>query len=591
MPAKPEAIIDGVSRLNELVRNMHRSKLLAQEHPATLDAITELHKALTAGAGQEGNGDPDAVDLRDMAEAYSQDNDSHGRFLQILHEAIRVSAPLSSHHPDKGLQEHAVHEDRLSLMTYVADEKPNWLRVYRNLGGEKTLSRRERLALAEAFGGHSIGSMPINRLLASAGEIIDLMESLPDQSSQKKAAWLGTEYDAFEAQYGFDPARIIAVDTKHDSPQGTVTQSTLSWWNTLDQREERMVIETAPGAEQMPFSQLIESAAQSRWSNPIINTEAGRDVAAFCGSVLERSLPERLAGTPAGERMEMLSEAVEAAMVRYAPSDYQNWLQRDVLSNVVVPITEDKIPMYFAEHGYTHQVGNSGHVAATPIDSASPASVRYLLDDGVLLVTHYANSEGMRTALNQDYPGAAVQADKFLPPAKRVHLKALESKLTSLGVSERADKLALLLSGELAPEDVPETSSWIRQCYNRPSDEELEMHAANVLLEGHGVEMISALEIGDGMDPCIEYVNQGDPYIPTLAWHDGEVFFTGYGDLLEAIEQRQADEREGRDWSKLPYSNPNPMPESLTPLVKAAAEEYARQNEALEHQAFSAPTM
>jgi hypothetical protein len=50
-----------------------------------------------------------------------------------------------------------------------------------------------------------------------------------------------------------------------------------------------------------------------------------------------------------------------------------------------------------------------------------------------------------------------------------------------------------------------------RQCFNYPALHLLKLYAANQLLGSHGVE---GSEFKPGV--YIEYLNQGDPYIPTL---------------------------------------------------------------------------
>ncbi|MCE9684602.1 hypothetical protein [Halomonas alkalisoli] len=133
------------------------------------------------------------------------------------------------------------------------------------------------------------------------------------------------------------------------------------------------------------------------------------------------------------------------------------------------------------------------------------------------------------------------------------------------------EKFADLLTGRLDPEDVPATAGWVRQCFHRPNDSELFMRAANALLDSHGVELIRGEGIGDGSGDDLEYVNAGDPYVPTLIRQGGSLYLAGQGDMVEAIEQRQLDEQEGRDWNDMPFKNPSPMPQALDAMIEKAA--------------------
>lgn len=581
------SVIDGVGRLNELVRNMNRSSIFAQEHGAALDSITSVHQQMTRDVGQGDSGDPETMSLKALADAYSKDAQTYGKFLQLLHEAVKRSAPLSQFSPSKGMLELAIHEDRINLMTHLADQNARWLSAYRNFG-DAALTRRERATLAEAFGGASIGSSPINRLLGSAGEIIDLMEDLPDDVSRQKAAWLAAEYDVLESRYGFDPSAISTSSRIVETKDGNITHTKISWWNTMEQREEGMTISTAPGESPMPTSHLIESAAQARWASPQLSEGAGRDVSLFCRSVLERSLPERLEGSPAGERMEMLSKVVEQAMGRYSPGIHESWLQGKVTATRVEPMERAAAEAYFTEHGYSTGVGDDGLIAMTPDGAATPVLARYLPENGVMLITEYETGSGMEHSLTEVALGVPLHEDKYVSEANQSPMQVLAQHIRQRCEyldDDSANSLARLMAGEMSPEDVPATAQWIRDCYNRPSYDELVKHAANDLLDGFGVEMIYSEDFGDGEAPCIEYINVGESYTPTLLWHDGELYLSSWADMVEAIEQRQADEKEGVDWSKMPFKTPHPMPKPLGPLIDEVI------SHAVDHQGFAGPEM
>jgi hypothetical protein len=82
---------------------------------------------------------------------------------------------------------------------------------------------------------------------------------------------------------------------------------------------------------------------------------------------------------------------------------------------------------------------------------------------------------------------------------------------------------------------------WIKQCFNRPSDQELEMNALNELLDGHGVEAIKLENayVNRYWDDCIAtYVNMGDTYITTILYDTMNELYrlTSWGDFYESAE-------------------------------------------------------
>lgn len=82
---------------------------------------------------------------------------------------------------------------------------------------------------------------------------------------------------------------------------------------------------------------------------------------------------------------------------------------------------------------------------------------------------------------------------------------------------------------------------WIKQCFNRPSDNELAMNALNELLEGHGVEPIrlEGAYVNRYYDNIIaSYVNMGDTYITTIVFdHVSQSYLiTSWGDFYESAE-------------------------------------------------------
>lgn len=79
-------------------------------------------------------------------------------------------------------------------------------------------------------------------------------------------------------------------------------------------------------------------------------------------------------------------------------------------------------------------------------------------------------------------------------------------------------------------------SKWVKQCYNTPSDTELEMAVIDVLIDGYGVEGITP----EGkVYPVAEYVNMGDTYDLTVVYdlENGEYILTSWGDFLSEWEK------------------------------------------------------
>lgn len=82
-----------------------------------------------------------------------------------------------------------------------------------------------------------------------------------------------------------------------------------------------------------------------------------------------------------------------------------------------------------------------------------------------------------------------------------------------------AERVVRIIRGDEDPSDVEATARWIRDCYHRPPQRDLIMHAANDLLEGCGVEG-KCTSVGKYV---YSYVNLGDTYAITLI-HDWRGF-------------------------------------------------------------------
>lgn len=92
-----------------------------------------------------------------------------------------------------------------------------------------------------------------------------------------------------------------------------------------------------------------------------------------------------------------------------------------------------------------------------------------------------------------------------------------------------------LLNGKIDPENHPIGRNRIIECYNRPAQYDVILHVVNVVLDGCGVEALT-LDNGKGY---IDFVNFGDPYIPTVCHYDGKFIICGWGDIVEYLDMQE----------------------------------------------------
>ena len=94
-----------------------------------------------------------------------------------------------------------------------------------------------------------------------------------------------------------------------------------------------------------------------------------------------------------------------------------------------------------------------------------------------------------------------------------------------------------LMRGDINPEKIAQTEVWISQCYNRPSDDELIMHAIDAVLENFGVEALGS-DLGGFYRhaPQYSYSNTGDSYAATVILDNetGRFIVSSWGDLVES---------------------------------------------------------
>jgi len=104
------------------------------------------------------------------------------------------------------------------------------------------------------------------------------------------------------------------------------------------------------------------------------------------------------------------------------------------------------------------------------------------------------------------------------------------------GKREFYRKIRAIKEGDINTEDFPATFAWERSCYRSPSYKEVAMEALDELLETSGVESIDASETRNG--EYVDYLNFGDPYIPTVvrctAWvHEFRIARGGYAEFVK----------------------------------------------------------
>lgn len=106
---------------------------------------------------------------------------------------------------------------------------------------------------------------------------------------------------------------------------------------------------------------------------------------------------------------------------------------------------------------------------------------------------------------------------------------------------ETARKIRAIFKGKLDPRTVEQTDKWVRRGHSNPSEIEQRLHAADVLLGTHGVEVLdSNREDFWRHAPEVYYCNAGDTYAATLCYEPAydRVTIASWGDMLEWYEKR-----------------------------------------------------
>lgn len=103
---------------------------------------------------------------------------------------------------------------------------------------------------------------------------------------------------------------------------------------------------------------------------------------------------------------------------------------------------------------------------------------------------------------------------------------------------DTAAKVIAIVREQAKPDEVPATAAWIQQCFHRPSESELKMHALNSILGLFGSEPIWGG--GSITRPAAEYLNTGDTYGATIVldYVAGRFRLSTMGDFVERFERR-----------------------------------------------------
>lgn len=135
----------------------------------------------------------------------------------------------------------------------------------------------------------------------------------------------------------------------------------------------------------------------------------------------------------------------------------------------------------------------------------------------------------------------------------RQALTTMLGKVFNYEDADTLDQVSGILLGDVDPESVEATERWVRQCFNRPREDDMQAHALNALLDGHGVESQTLDEVryqheadANGepvedvqeIDVEFEYVNVGEMYGATLIFYQGQVYATDCGTFIENVEHQ-----------------------------------------------------
>jgi hypothetical protein len=171
----------------------------------------------------------------------------------------------------------------------------------------------------------------------------------------------------------------------------------------------------------------------------------------------------------------------------------------------------------------------------TPVDRGISVTITDIRD--VVVDENENLAETLLPQLQAQMEAARAETD-----AKAIRSEdELVRRLTVAGYTEEQGRTAAgLLSGQIDPESVPGVSTFIRECYNRPSEDEILRRALNDVLEMHGVEYARTAGVSDSCDPDITFLEAGDTYTLTLVEFEGDWYCASLGDVVESVEGRRA---------------------------------------------------
>lgn len=498
--------------LNEITRNVGASAFVSEKYPGSRDALENIHEELRSRIEEQPRSQASEAEQVAFSEMVGRS--------KFIERAVLETALLAAAHPLKNDRDNLIDEDREALMSHLVEHNPGWALDYHAALGDN--HRMEKRQMAMAIGGYDALDWPAESTLVNTGQIIDALKELPDESSRIKANILARAYQDFEATHAFNPSGAGASNEDH----GQASPDKMASMNALARQ------------------------------------------------ALDLSKPEADAFGAFGRFLQDRCVELEVGLRRRDIGAYEQWQNRDTLSVTAVsaPMVDSR-ERYFSSNGLSTSIeGESfaeqqgSFAAATPLDSAMPMHATFDSPTGALLVTQHGGSDGMKAALEEDHADKTLRADVHGPLGSMQELKQelcdFIAKCLRYAESPDVENLADIMTGDLDPETIPEVEDWVRDCYSRPSDNELVMYAANALLYGHGTEFIRADDIGDGSGSGFEYVNQGESYTPTFIQHEGSLYLTSWADMVEALEQEQANDRDSIDWDEMPINNPNPMPDA-----------------------------
>lgn len=108
-----------------------------------------------------------------------------------------------------------------------------------------------------------------------------------------------------------------------------------------------------------------------------------------------------------------------------------------------------------------------------------------------------------------------------------MNLPSIKTLQSVFGHHARTARVILEMNRD-ALESIPVCEERIRECYHAPRTEDLRLTALNAIAGTYGIE---GFECRDGS--WCDYLNVGDPYVPTLVLFRGRYRVACWGDIAE----------------------------------------------------------